>query len=86
MSHTPGPWSKEALWYLLRFGRKNSGPWDDACEDHEYMPDEEDAALIAAAPDLLAVADEVLATATVETPPHLVVMAEATIKKARGGK
>lgn len=50
--HTPAPWSANALLWLLRYGRKNSGRWDDEVADHEYMPDDDDTKLIAAAPEL----------------------------------
>ncbi len=53
MSHTPGPWSVEAIYALLRFGRKSGGSWDDIGEEHEFFPDEDDANLIAAAPEML---------------------------------
>jgi len=43
-------WSKEAIWEILRFGRKNSGPWSECCGE---MPEEKDAPLIAAAPEML---------------------------------
>ena len=49
---TPGPWSVSALDSLLRFGRKNSGRWDDEVGVDEYMPDEDDTHLIAAAPEM----------------------------------
>jgi len=56
--HIPGLWNKEAIERLLRHGKKNSGSWDDTdIWDEEFptqiMPDDEDADLIAAAPDLL---------------------------------
>jgi len=50
---TPKPWSEDAIYELLRKGRKSFGPWDDCIEADEFMPDENDASLIAAAPDLL---------------------------------
>jgi hypothetical protein len=44
----------EALRYLLRYGRKVSGPWDDVdMADDEWMADDDDADLLAAAPELL---------------------------------
>jgi len=49
---TPGPWDRDGIYYLLRFGRKNDGPWDDEIEEGNWMPDEVDADLIAAAPRL----------------------------------
>jgi hypothetical protein len=49
---TPGPWSKDGLFWLLRFSKKNAGNWEEEVKDHEYLPDEDDASLIAAAPDM----------------------------------
>ena len=55
--HTPAPWNRQAINRLLRFGRKNSGSWDDVDiwpeDDSMSMPDENDTNLIAAAPELL---------------------------------
>lgn len=51
--HTPGPWNENYLSCLLRFGRKNSGSWDDHDDPEKFCPDEDDARLIAAAPELL---------------------------------
>ncbi len=49
---TEGPWSTRALGRLLRFGRKNDGPWDEADEDEPEdgatLPHDDDAAFIAA--------------------------------------
>jgi hypothetical protein len=52
-NYTPAPWSKDGLWTLLRFGRKDDGSWMDEVKDGEYLPSEEDAALIASLPRLL---------------------------------
>ncbi len=51
---TPGPWSTHGLRALLRFGRKQDGPWDEANEDDPredgaWLPHDEAAAFIAAA-------------------------------------
>ena len=62
MNHTPGPWSVEAIYALLRFGRKSGGSWDDIGEEHEFFPDEDDANLIAAAPELLEALEEIVAS------------------------
>jgi len=59
---TPGPWDRDGIYYLLRFGRKNYGPWDDEIEEGNWMPDEDDADLIAAAPELLAALEELVNT------------------------
>jgi len=50
---TPKPWSEDAIYELLRHGRKSFGPWDDCIEVDEYLPDENDARLVATAPYLL---------------------------------
>jgi hypothetical protein len=56
-------WNRNAIERLLRYGRKNDGGWCDIelfwdeenqCVTDESMPDDDDADLIAAAPDLLA--------------------------------
>ena len=43
-------WSKEAIWELLRFGRKHTGPWEECSGD---IPEEKDAELIVAASEML---------------------------------
>lgn len=54
-----GEWSKDALYCLLRFARKNEGPWDEVDVDR-VLPREESAAAIvllrANAPALLRLA------------------------------
>ena len=94
MSHTPGPWHFDAVFSLLLFGRKNIGPWDDEsiwpADDSMNMPDEDDAHLITAAPDLLEalecyaekVADLSRYGVIIET--SLREKAEAAIAKAKG--
>lgn len=85
MSHTPGPWGVESFALseeIIAMGRKLVAIVQSRhCESPEEM--RANAHIIAAAPDLLAVSEEVLATATVETPPRLVAMAEAALAKAR---
>ena len=45
-----GPWNEGALWHLLRFASKNSGPWDDF---EGELPSEDDAkAIVEAAAEL----------------------------------
>ena len=61
--HTPGPWNREAIGRLLRFSSRNSGPWDDEDiwpDDSMCIPDEDDAALIAQAPELLEALESLL--------------------------
>ena len=58
--HTPGPWSKKAIATILRYARKNDGLWTEECSEDEFIPDDADARLIAAAPDLLKVLDVLL--------------------------
>ena len=52
MGYVPGPWNEKAISALLGYGRKNDGPWDDEYIDGEYTPDDNDATLIAIAPDM----------------------------------
>lgn len=66
-----------------------SGPWWPKLSAGVIYADHEDqieanANLIAAAPDLLAVAEMVLDTATIETPGELLAAAKAAIAKAEG--
>jgi len=75
MSHTPGPWKVYDLdWRVV------VDPWDDVVADvrgHEH-----DARLITAAPDLLAIAEEILlrGSSGYDTQVRLV----AAITKAKG--
>ena len=99
MTHTPGPWvagkiSRQIVPINAPGGDPTLGcsKWDGlahvfGCDDY---PDDgavvarANARLIAAAPELLGVADLVLAHASVETPPELVRAATAALAKARG--
>ena len=85
---TPGPW---------RLSRQNPSPttgtWMIAGGKPGYLAEVRDcgsgcvvanARLIAAAPDLLDVAEMVLALATIDTSPELIKAATAAIAKARG--
>ena len=49
---TSGPWSKRAIAAALRAAHKHDGGWIDELGDGENMPDEDDAHLIAAAPEM----------------------------------
>ena len=49
---TRGPWSKRAIAAALRAAHKHDGGWIDEIGDGENMPDEDDAHLIAAAPEM----------------------------------
>lgn len=86
--HTPAPWNPEAINRLLRFGRKNSGSWDDVDiwpeDDSMNMPDENDTNLIAAAPELLEVAKLVIEMDSPEDATALFNMATKAIAKAKG--
>jgi hypothetical protein len=53
MKFTPGPWSEEYINAVLRYARKNSGPWDETPDDGTFEPDDSDSSLIAAAPEML---------------------------------
>ncbi len=89
--HTPGPWWVERdprpgmEWNLAV-----AAPGDkDVCfMTHDGTPlnelGEANAALIAAAPELLEVAYMVLATAKIETPPAMLEAARLAIRKAEG--
>jgi hypothetical protein len=91
----------EALRYLLRYGRKVSGPWDDVdMADDEWMADDDDADLLAAAPELLKACEAMLTMLTdmaieeeadygqselTEQMMRLTEQASKSIQKARGG-
>lgn len=49
---TPGPWGGKAIAAALRAAHKHDGSWIDELGDDENMPDEDDAHLIAAAPEM----------------------------------
>ena len=92
--HTPGPWVKAPTGPVMhgysqpiaiaQQGAANmvAGVFDDVSGGRDVA--DANASLIAAAPDLLAVADMVLATATCHTDQALVAAATEAIKKARG--
>lgn len=87
-SFTPGPW---------KLSRQNPSPttgmWMIAGGKPGYLAEVRDcgsgcvvanAQLITASPDLLDVAEMVLALATIDTPPELIKAATAAIAKAKG--
>lgn len=53
IEHTPSPWDESAIYTVLKAARKND-VWPE--RDPEFRLVEEDAQLIAAAPDLLSIA------------------------------
>jgi len=85
--HTPGPW-KEAMWggrVAIIHDRTDDGTFDVVVACNDSAPTFADARLIAAAPDLLAMLQE-LATCLQERDiePGLVKQARAAIAKAEG--
>jgi len=86
MNHTPGPWSVEAIYALLRFGRKSGGSWDDIGEEHEFFPDEDDANLIAAAPEMLEALEAMVEMVEMNGlgKRYALDLAASAIRKARG--
>lgn len=96
-------WSQRRIASVLRYARKNSGPWDDIdmfCDGLDQyedtdLPDEEDAPLIAAAPELLEAVEMLLIGAAACAIPHpkerevLQLAVDFAIKaknKAKGGE
>lgn len=88
--YTPWPWSKKAIAAILRNASKHDGIWLEECGEDEYIPDQDDASIIAAAPDLLEALEELsLLMDDVRngeyTPDHLTTQpARAAIAKAKG--
>ena len=56
---TPGPWGERAIALALRAAHKHDGSWIDELGDDENMPDKDDAHLIAAAPEMYEVIEEI---------------------------
>ena len=84
-SFTPGPW--ETLEFSQHELQTDFAMVKVGKRVHMIGYSDEDKAnaqLIAAAPDLLDVAEMVLALATIDTPPELIKAATAAIAKARG--
>jgi len=94
-------WNRNAIERLLRYGRKNDGGWCDIelfwdeenqCVTDESMPDDNDADLIAAAPDLLAALEKAVENYgepggpwnVPSDPGGWLDMARQAIKKAKG--
>lgn len=85
MTHTPGPWRvSENCQTDVFAGNRFVASAYNGYRAHVAKTDADNARLIAAAPELLAVAEMVLAHASVETPPELVRAATAALAKARG--
>lgn len=66
MKHTPGPWNKAYIYDCLRFGYKNPMAlgYEDDDESHIFnKPTHDDAAFIAAAPDMHRVLNHMLRNA-----------------------
>ena len=87
--HTNGPWSRIiADGYIVKHPQiySDTGPVANATWLGDSRLDElnANARLMAAAPDLLDVAEMVLALATIDTSPELIKAATAAIAKARG--
>ena len=87
--HTNGPWSRIiADGYIVRHPQiySDKGPVANATWLGDSRLDElnANARLMAAAPELLDVAEMVLALATIDTSPELIKAATAAIAKARG--
>ena len=82
--HTPLPWNREAIYWLLRYGRKNFGCWSDLDiwpeDDPMSMPDENDTNLVGAAPQLL----EACELALESDDPAVKDVLRAAIAKAKG--
>lgn len=84
---TPGPWSVNGLKALLRYGRKCDGSWAEEIQDDEYLPDENCAHIIAAAPDLYAALKSALLLVDMSTSyrrQDIAEMGKNALKKARG--
>ena len=87
--HTNGPWSRIiADGYIVKHPQiySDTGPVANATWLGDSRLDElnANARLMAAAPELLDVAEMVLALATIDTSPELIKAATAAIAKARG--
>ena len=59
--YTPAPWSRDAIYWALRYARNNYCGWADECKAGENMITEDDATLMSKAPELL-VALEMMVT------------------------
>lgn len=85
MTHTSRPWDREYIWNLLRIGKKSL---NIVTNDGLNSPDEDDADLIAAAPEMLAVLERLEESAEYwseyEVPIGIVEDIKASIAKARG--
>jgi hypothetical protein len=87
-------WDRDAINYLLRFGRKNSGPWDDTAGVDKngrelVMPDDGDTDLVTAAPELYEALDNLLTRLSYDKDakawfPEEQERARCALRKARG--
>jgi hypothetical protein len=100
MSHTPGPWKVYDRGHnTLHVGTVADGwayetvccLYENKADNYDTSPDyqlfenaEANAELIALLPDLLDLAEQMLAEASVEMPSDLIAAADAVIRKARG--
>ena len=79
---TPSPWSIEYMRALLRYGRKNGDGWlDDTIQDGEWAPDEDDAALMCAAPMMLEALEFI---AALDPESHASTVARLAVARAKG--
>lgn len=83
-AHTPGPWRVHSFSLTEHVIPEVWGLSGDEYSDH--IKRVEDARLIAAAPDLLEVAEMVLGMATVDMPQALIDAAGIAVAKARGAQ
>jgi len=83
-------WCHEPTMWLLRYGRKHSGGWDDVddctCEHPDLcgIPDDCDTDLVCAAPDLLEALEAIIGLSDAVLPHGTRRQARAAIAKAKG--
>ena len=88
--HTPTPWSKKAIASILRHANKHDG-WIEGCGQDEYIPDQQDADLISAAPEIYAsnvelaeIVREMCRALRIPEPVDALASSDAAIAKAKG--
>lgn len=88
MKYAPGPWCRDYVYSLLRYGTR-SFEFSSDC-DCLYVPSEDDADLVVAAPEMLEILKEIQECAVnqndCDVPQELVNRLDAVIKKATGEK